>query len=342
LDKVIDIPYKNAAILVSPSLYNSVKEEALILGRILDIITKNLDKSRCDYDITEENLKIKGVCRLSDRNEAFTSFTIKVFSSFLKGSGEKRYVVVGHKLSGDSLVWFPIFNAIKSALMMKGFESTPKLSLSDFRKSVGFTADETNEAVQKSVAYYASALESGYLDQKIQAVKAISHLVSISSFARRLVVQNTNLMNKLKEAFDSTDVLFRKPTDDHYMDCELQLFTTSIFASLSEDTEFVNSLIDQGVLSKCFNSIRLVLEHEEEVASPEGKSKHLIQKHNIKFWYRQSKRETARCLANIASKSCRETATALEDEEVRLNYSIISDDKIRSHTARFTMCLQKA
>merc|ERR1712232_177417 len=313
LDKVVDIPYKNSAILVAPSLYRNQKEDFEVLSLIVNAVSKVLDTNSCDYDITEENLKIKGVCRLTDKNEAFTSFSIRIFHSFIKGSAERRYVVVAHKLSGDSSVWYPVFSKLKSALMMKGVDTSSKVDCTSSR--LLNSTDGTNEAVEKSVNYFTTVLESGYFDQKIQAAKALAHLVSSNNLARRLVINNSRLMNSLKDVFDSGDELFRKPSDDHYLYCELQLFTTSIWAELSKDkdTEISRSLIEHGVLSKCFNSIKLLCEHEEKLRNPEeGKS--LVKRHNIKFWYRQSKRETARCLANIATKSSVETAAALQSE----------------------------
>mmetsp|Transcript_18535 Transcript_18535/g.42389 ORF Transcript_18535/g.42389 Transcript_18535/m.42389 type:complete len:340 (-) Transcript_18535:657-1676(-) len=213
LDKLMDIPCKKAVVVVAMSFYAMDKDECSKLSHIASTIVSILDRFWCDFDVSEDNFKFKGVCRLNENIETFTSFSIKIFHAFLKGSSQndRRHVIVARRLSGDSLSFFGIFQEIRSALSMKSHISPPKLSshnhLCDgFDMCNNFFAEES---LQGTIIDLSGVLAKDSIDQKIFAVKTLYHLIKLEDKAKKLVIENLALMDSFKDIFDFTDDLFR-------------------------------------------------------------------------------------------------------------------------------------
>merc|ERR1712183_1021264 len=78
---------------------------------------------------------------------------------------------------------------------------------------------------------------------------------------------------------------------------------TTVLRGLSEEPSCISLLIQSGFLTKCFESLCYVAKYEEECNANKcqecADGSPCINRHNVKFWYRQSQRETARCFANM-------------------------------------------
>jgi len=350
-----DIPDKNSVILVSTSFYNQYKsgslDESAKLSLIVREISSNLDNMRSTYDISENECSFDCSQFCRDTLE-FTSFYIRVYHSFMKKKpDEKRHVIVAHRLRGDSLQYFKIFNQIKAAFTMKDEEPCIVNSSLNPRKKV-FLQRQGNrlseeEFVREKVRNWGYLLEKNdYLDQKTFAVRALAMLARSSVAARKAICENRNLIDRLRFLFDKTDDLFCQPNNISYPECDLQLYTTCIFAALSEDPQAIHFLMGSGIFKQCFKSILFLSQFESNqvcASSKRGEVDDSVRNHKINHHYKHSKRETARCLANISAVASLQALTALQSEGLdfcTLSHDGLSDDEIRGYTERFLSCMR--
>lgn len=354
LDKHMDVLDKNSTIVVSPSLFVSetpkktdkYSQLSLVVGKVSLV----LDNLFSDYDVSEEKCSIEGVCRMYENNQAFTTFRIRVYHSFAKGKpDEMRYVIVARKLSGDSLTFYRILNEMKSVFAVKNDGSIidDPVSLGNCKRSFSSRGAQVQE--EKMMRTYiddlATILEGEFMDQKILAARALAHYARLGAAASKAIIENLSIVHSLMHIFDLADDLFIQPSYNHISCCELQLYTTFILAELSEDPKTAQLFINYGILERCFKSMLLVAQFEAGANRSRPRKYESVKRQNIKFWYRQSKRETARCLANIAAARRLEAADALRSrgfDYMMLSSGILSDDTMYSETRRFVSIFKGA
>mmetsp|Transcript_29033 Transcript_29033/g.66491 ORF Transcript_29033/g.66491 Transcript_29033/m.66491 type:complete len:440 (-) Transcript_29033:99-1418(-) len=292
LDLVRDSPEKNCSFLVPANL------ELLVIA---NIICKTLRKAPCDFDVVESKCKWKGVYH---GFSAFVSFSIRVYFAHMKGCGTKRYIIVTRRLSGDCIAFRQLYGSLKSSICGGVCPAVNQFSFRNEPAAQWYDSSLSKAgSVERDVFALCEMVESSFLDQQIFALQALSQLIQSNEAAKLCVVRNSKLMKCLLNIFEFCDDRYCQAGEDCHLISELQHHTTTVLRGLSEEPSCISLLIQSGFLTKCFESLCFVAKYEEECNANKcqecADGSPCINRHNVKFWYRQSQRETARCFANM-------------------------------------------
>mmetsp|Transcript_29035 Transcript_29035/g.66496 ORF Transcript_29035/g.66496 Transcript_29035/m.66496 type:complete len:444 (-) Transcript_29035:99-1430(-) len=292
IDLVRDSPEKNCSFLVPANL------ELLVIA---NIICKTLRKAPCDFDVVESKCKWKGVYH---GFSAFVSFSIRVYFAHMKGCGTKRYIIVTRRLSGDCIAFRQLYGSLKSSICGGVCPAVNQFSFRNEPAAQWYDSSLSKAgSVERDVFALCEMVESSFLDQQIFALQALSQLIQSNEAAKLCVVRNSKLMKCLLNIFEFCDDRYCQAGEDCHLISELQHHTTTVLRGLSEEPSCISLLIQSGFLTKCFESLCFVAKYEEECNANKcqecADGSPCINRHNVKFWYRQSQRETARCFANM-------------------------------------------
>jgi len=306
LDLLRDAPEKNCSFLVPANLVSSNESPLFLLATIIE---KTFEDSPCEFDVKESKCKWKGVCH---GFSSFVAFTLRIYSVTMKKCGSPRHIVVVKRLSGESIPFRQLYGSLKAAIC-----SVP-CSITSFRmrgsSSMYDPSWTDGGSIEKEIDTLFEMVQSNYIDQQIFALKALSKVIQSNEVARQMVVGNSQFMKNLLNIFEFTDDRYCQSGEHCHLISELQHHTTAVLRKLSEDPSCISSLVQNRFLLKCFESLYLIAKYEIECNKCPDES--LKYRHNIKFWYRQSQREIAKCLGNITSCPTVDAVQALLEDGV--------------------------
>jgi len=287
----LDAPEKNCSFLVPAKQFSSNEGPLFSLATI---VCRTLQESSCDFDVNEQKCKWKGVCH---GHSSFFAFTVQIYSATMKSCGSRRHVVVVRRLSGESIPFRQLYGSLKAAICGVACPTIKQLS---FQMCGSGSTWTDGSSIEKEISLLCEMVESNYLDQQIFALKALSKLVQSDEAARLIVASNSQFMKSLLNIFEFTDDRYCQSGEHCHLISELQHHTTAVLRRLSEDPSCISLLVQSGFLLKCFDSLYSIAKYEIACSNNSaGESQGC--RRNIKFWYRQSQREIAKCLGNITS-----------------------------------------